>query len=180
MRLASTVSSAFHCVDKTYNQSMSILNKIIFVAKDAAEFVVKAFYLQVERLVRLVTKPPKKPPLSWDSIIGETQYKDKRSSVIANKQNLGLLPKTNWQLLELPTDIFEELLRRLQANLIDEIQAIRLYEKLFDCEVLILRGHVHFYQCTNDVKKETIDYSTLCSRLIQLFLEHHEAISAKP
>lgn len=159
---------------------MGNLNKVIFFVKEVAHLVVKAANIQVDRAIRLVKKPPKKPPLSWDSIIGENAHNNARKSVIHNSQNLAISTKTNWQLLELPTDVFEELLRRIQANLIDEIQVIRMYEKLFDCEVLILRGHVHYYQCTDGKKKETIDYSTLSARLVQLFLEHQQAISVKP
>jgi hypothetical protein len=61
----------------------------------------------------------------------------------------------------------------------DEIQAIRLYEKLFDCEVQILRGHVHFYKSTSNKNEETIDYSTLISRLLQMFVEHKEIVARR-
>lgn len=177
MRSVSMLEIVFAFTKNNYNPDMSNLNKVFFFVKEAADYLVKAFNLQVERAVRLVKKPPKKAPISWDSIIGEDAHRKTRKSGAANSQDLATLSKTNRLLLELPIEVFEELLRRIQANLIDEIQAIRMYEKLFDCEVLILRGHVHFYQCTDHEKKETIDYTTLSGRLIQLFLEHQRAIS---
>ncbi len=176
---SSVLDIVFTFTEDNYNLKMSKLNKVFFFVKEVAELMVNAFNLQVERAVRLVKKPPKKAPISWDSIIGEDAHRKTRKSGAANSQDLATLSKTNRLLLELPIEVFEELLRRIQANLIDEIQAIRMYEKLFDCEVLILRGHVHFYQCTDSAKKETIDYSTLSGRLIQLFLEHQNAISSE-
>jgi len=80
-------------------------------------------------------------------------------------------------LAQLPIEIFDELFSRIQKNIVDEIQALRLYEKLFDCEIQIMRGHVHFYKCTHPASEETIDYTTLISRLIQLFTEHQEITS---
>ena len=149
---------------------------VVFVRKSAKN-AANALNRQVQQIVRLVTKQPKKPPLSWESIIGEFPYKKTRTPAIAKTSKIPQLPEVNQQLAQLPQETFDELLNQIQMNTLDEIQALRLYEKLFDCEVLILRGHVHFYKCKSKNKEETIDYTALTSRLIQLFLEHKRMIS---
>ena len=149
---------------------------VVFVRK-TAETVIDTLNNQVKEFLRLVTKQPKKPPLSWESIIGEFPYKKQNVSAIVKTSKRLELPEVNQQLIQLPQEAFDELLRQIQMNMLDEIQAIRLYEKLFDCEVRILRGHVHFYKCKSNKKEETIDYTALTSRLIQLFVEHRELIS---
>ena len=149
---------------------------VVFVRK-TAETVIDTLNNQVKEFVRLVTKQPKKPPLSWESIIGEFPGKKPNVSAIVKTSKRLKLPEVNQQLIQLPQEAFDELLRQIQMNMLDEIQAIRLYEKLFDCEVRILRGHVHFYKCQSNKNEETIDYTTLTGRLIQLFLEHKEMIA---
>lgn len=149
---------------------------VVFVKK-TAKTAANALNRQVKQIVRLVTKQPKKPPLSWESIIGEFPYKKTHTPAIAKTSRLPQLPEVNQQLAQLPPEAFDELLKQIQMNTLDEIQAIRLYEKLFDCEVLIQRGHVHFYNCKSKKKEETIDYTALTSRLIKIFLEHKEIIS---
>lgn len=155
---------------------MKNTQEAIALVHKTVETVVDALNRQVKQIIRLVTKQPKKPPLSWESIIGEDAYHKKHAHAVSKSANLPELPELNQLLAELPPDIFNELLRRIQMNLIDEIQAIRLYEKLFECEVQILRGHVHFYKCSTQKDFETIDYTTLTSRLTQLFLEHKAII----
>jgi hypothetical protein len=157
---------------------MKTVKDVSEIIKETSEVVVEAFNRQVKQVVRLVTKPPKKPPLSWESIIGDGGNKKTTKVVAAYPANLPALPLVNQQLAQLSTEIFEELLNRLQKNTLDEIQTIRLYEKLFDCEIQILRGHVHFYTCIRKKTKETIDYTTLTSRLIQLFVEHKKIVSS--
>ena len=147
-----------------------------FVNK-TAEVVIDAINRQVKQFVRLVTKQPKKPPLAWDQIIGDSLLQKPPADGTVNKDALSELPEANQQLAQLPQEIFDELFSRIQKNIVDEIQALRLYEKLFDCEIQILRGHVHFYKCTHPTLEETIDYTTLTSRLIQLFTEHQEITS---
>lgn len=152
---------------------------VVFV-RETAKTAANALNRQVKQIVRLVTKQPKKPPISWEIIIGEFPYKKKKPSAFTNTSRLPQLPEVNQQLAQLPQETFEGLLKQIQLNTLDEIQAIRLYEKLFDCEVLILRGHVHFYKCKSKNKEETIDYTALTSRLIQLFLEHKEILNRQP
>lgn len=147
--------------------------------KETAASLVHAFNNQVKKLVQLVTKQPKKPPLSWESIIGEGFSKQTHKRQAVQTAIAPELPEVNQQLAELPQDIFEELFRRIQKNIVDEVQAIRLYEKLFGCDIQILRGHVHFYKCTSDKDEETIDYTTLISRLTQLFQDHKAIISLR-
>jgi hypothetical protein len=148
---------------------------VVFIRK-TAETVVDRVNHQVKQIVRLVTKQPKKPPLSWESIIGEFPSKSRMPVVVKSSKRLEL-PEVNQQLVQLPQETFDELLGQIQMNTLDEIKAIRLYEKLFDCEIRILRGHVHFYKCKRHKKEETIDYTTLTGRLLQLFIEHKEIIS---
>ena len=148
---------------------------VVFIRK-TAETVVDRVNHQVKQIVRLVTKQPKKPPLSWESIIGDLPGKSHRSAIVKSSKRLEL-PEVNQQLVQLPQETFDELLGQIQMNTLDEIKAIRLYEKLFDCEIRILRGHVHFYKCKRHKKEETIDYTTLTGRLLQLFIEHKEIIS---
>jgi hypothetical protein len=147
-----------------------------FVNK-TAEIVVDAINRQVKQFVRLVTKAPKKPPLAWDQIIGDSLLQKAPAHAALNQDAASELPEANQQLAQLPIEIFDELFNRIQKNIVDEIQALRLYEKLFDCEIQIMRGHVHFYKCTHPASEETIDYTTLISRLIQLFTEHQEITS---
>lgn len=144
--------------------------------KKTTETVVELLNHQVKQIVRLVTKQPKKPPLSWESIIGEFPGK-KNIPAVAKTLKRPELPEVNQQLMQLPQETFDELLGQIQMNTLDEIKAIRLYEKLFDCEIRILRGHVHFYKCKRHKKEETIDYTTLTGRLLQLFIKHKEIIS---
>lgn len=89
------------------------------------------------------------------------------------------LPEANQKLAQLSQEVFDELLRRIEKNVVDEVQAIRLYEKLFDCEVQILRGHVHFYKCKTNKDEETIDYTMLITRLLQLFAEHKDIVARR-
>jgi hypothetical protein len=158
---------------------MKPVQELAGYVKENAEIVLNALNRQVEQIVRLVTKPPKKPPLSWESIIGEGLSGKANAPVVVRAVVVPELPEANQQLMQLPTEIFDELLRRIQKNIMDEIQAIRLYEKLFDCEVQILRGHVHFYKSTSNKNEETIDYSTLISRLLQMFVEHKEIVARR-
>lgn len=146
-----------------------------FVRK-TTKIAINALNRQIQKIVSLVIKPPKKQPLSWESIIGEG-FAQKTNTYAARGAVSPELPKVNQRLAQLPQEVFDELFRRIQINAVDEIQAIRLYEKLLDSEVKIVRGHVHFYQCTTNKGKETIDYSTLISRVLQLFVEHTEVIA---
>jgi hypothetical protein len=158
---------------------MKPVQELASYVKENAEIVLNALNRQVEQIVRLVTKPPKKPPLSWESIIGDALSGKANAPVLAKAVVLPELSEANRQLMQLPMEIFDELLRRIQKNIIDEIQAIRLYEKLFDCEVQILRGHVHFYKSTSYKNEETIDYTTLISRLLQMFEDHRDLVARR-
>ena len=156
---------------------MKPVQELSVFVKETAIIVLDAFNRQVKQFVRLVKRQPRKPPLSWESIIGESFPEKTHKREFARPGLAPELHEVKQQLAELPQEIFNELLHRIQKNTIDEIQAIRLYEKLFDCDVQIVRGHVHFYKCTNSKKEETIDYTMLISRLIQLFTAHKDAIS---
>ena len=183
--MAQSMQRQSHCESRrfvsdgrvSYSFSMKSVKDVSEIIKDTAEHVVEALTRQVNQLVLLVTKQPKKPPLSWESIIGEYGNKKTTKVVVAKTSNLRALPLVNQQLAQLPIEIFEELFYKLQKNTLDEIQIIRLYEKLFDCEIQILRGHVHFYTCIRKKTKETIDYTALTSRLIQLFVDHKKILS---
>lgn len=154
----------------------NVQEAVVFVRSNA-EIAVDALNRQVKKIVRLVTKQPKKPPPSWESIIGEFSSQQTNTPTVTKTSKLPELPEVNQQLAQLPPEAFHELLRQIQLNTLDEIQAIRLYEKLFKCEVRILRGHIHFYKCTTNKNEETIDYTELTSRLIKLFIEHKEMTS---
>lgn len=82
------------------------------------------------------------------------------------------LPELNPQLALLPPELIDELIEGIQRNSMDEIPVIRLYEKLFECEVKIMSGHVHFYQ----VGLETFDFTVLKSRLLDKFTEHKQLL----
>jgi hypothetical protein len=158
---------------------MKTVQEISEFVKETTDSVVDAFKRQVTQFVRVLTKQQKKPPLSWETIIGDNFPEKTHRREFARSDLAPELPEIKQQLAELPQEIFDELLRRIQKNIIDEIQAIRLYEKLFDCEVQIVRGHVHFYKCTHDKTEETIDYTMIISRLIQLFTEHQDTVSRR-
>lgn len=155
---------------------MKSVQEMAAAARKTVEVVVETLSCQFKNAVRLLSKQPKTPPLSWESIIGEEFSARPHQHVAIPKIVANELPEVNLKLAQLPFDVFEELLRRLQKNVVDEVQAIRLYEKLFDCEVLILRGHVHFYRCRTEKGEETIDYTELTGRLIGLFAEHKEIV----
>ena len=129
-------------------------------------------------LVSLITKQPPRPPLSWESIIGD-KFVKKPEGFVAGVVNLSDIPRVNQQLMELPSDILNDLLLQIQINKIDEIKLIRLYEKLFACEIQIQPHHIHSYKCTSKEGSETIDYTNLKSRLIKIFSEHKEFILSK-
>jgi|Laugresp1bdmlbsn_1035097.scaffolds.fasta_scaffold55432_1 hypothetical protein len=146
---------------------------------ETAEIVVNSFKRQIRFFVRLVAKQPKRPALSWESIIDECFPVKPIQLQVVETVKAEELPLANYQLAQLPPEIFDELLRRIQKNIVDEIKLIRLYEKLFECEVKIQRGHVHFYQCTSNTLEETIEYTELISRLEQLFLDHKKIVSLR-
>lgn len=146
------------------------------LVKDVAVVVVEALKRQAKQVVRLVTKKPKKAPLSWESIIGDAFTERSVKPVVAKSGIVAGLAPVNQKLAQLPQDIFDDLLVRIQKNNVDEIEAIRLYEKLFDCEIRILHGHIHTYRCMGHKSEETIDFATLTSRLIKLFIEHQDIV----
>lgn len=149
------------------------------IIQTTAETVVNFFTRQAQHLARLVRKKPKKPALSWDAIIDEGLAKKRRPHA-AIESDLSLkLPEINQQLALLPPGIIEELISRIESNTIDEVQAIRLYEKLCECEVQIIRGHVHFYKSSSDSGTENIDYTILKNRLLQKFVDHQQLVAAQ-
>jgi hypothetical protein len=162
---------------------MKNLQETFVVVKETVDIVVDAFNRHVKQLLQVVSSQPKKPPLSWESILGEDAFKKTKLLVVAETTSpveltkLLELPEANQRLAQLPPELLNELLRRIQMNILDEIKSIRLYEKLFNCEIKIIRGHVNFYKCSNEKVIETIDYATLINRLIQLLTAHKELIS---
>lgn len=148
------------------------------IIQTTAETVVGFFTRQAQQLARLVQRKPKKRTLSWDAIIDESLAK-KRHAPAALESELNLqLPEINQQLALLPPGIIEELISRIELNTIDEVQAIRLYEKLYECEVQIIRGHVHFYKSNSENGSENIDYTVLKNRLLQKFVDHQQLVAA--
>jgi hypothetical protein len=143
------------------------------IVNEAAETLASFVARQAQQLVKLVTKPPKKPALSWDSILGERLTNRPRKLAPDGAADAGL-PELDPQLALLPPEILDKLVDRIQRNVIDEVQAMRLYEKLYECEVQILRGHVHFYVVTSDKQSETIDYTALKERLLKKFSDHRQ------
>lgn len=142
--------------------------------KEAAETLADFLARQAQQLVKLVTKPPKKPALSWESILGEGYLdKPRRPAPPLAPLEVGL-PHLDPQLALLPPEILDKLVERIQRNVIDEVQAMRLYEKLYECEVQILQGHVHFYEVTSEKDSETIDYTALKERLLKKFVDHKQ------
>jgi hypothetical protein len=156
----------------SYSKAMKPVQALSHFIEETAENLVHVFKRQIRYFVRLVTKQKKRHALSWENIIDECFPLKPIQLDVAGKANAEELSQANYHLAQLPQEIFDELLRRIQKNIVDEIQIIRLYEKLFNCEVKILRGHVHFYKCTSDKFEETIDYTKLISRLEQLFKDH--------
>jgi hypothetical protein len=149
---------------------------LVSIIKAKAETVIEYFFIQTRHFVRLISKKPKRPVLSWEKIIEEC-FPDKPHVHVSEhalpKQNL---PEVNQQLALIPLEIFAELLSKIQKNSLDEIQIIRLYEKLCRSDVLIVRGHVHFYQSTTDKGVETIDYETLKNRVLEKFIQHKQLL----
>ena len=86
---------------------MKTVKDVSEIIKETSEVVVEAFNRQVKQVVRLVTKPPKKPPLSWESIIGDDGRKKTTKVVDANTVNLPALPLVNQLLAQLSNEIFE-------------------------------------------------------------------------
>lgn len=149
------------------------------IIQTTAEAVVNFFTRQAHQLARLVRKKPKKRTLSWDAIIDEGLTQKRRTHTTLESDLNLKLPEINQQLALLPPGIIEELISRIEANTIDEVQAIRLYEKLCECEVQIIRGHVHFYKSSSDNGTENIDYTILKNRLLQKFVEHQQLVAAQ-
>ena len=148
------------------------------IIQTAAETVADFFKRQAQQLARLVHRKPKKRTLSWDAIIDENLAKKRRTTApLEGELNLKL-PEINQQLALLPPGIIEELISRIELNTIDEVQAIRLYEKLYESEVQIIRGHVHFYKSSSENGTENIDYTILKNRLLQKFVDHQQLVAA--
>ena len=148
------------------------------IIQNTAETVVHFFKRQAQQLARLVRNKPKKHTLNWEAIIDENLAQKRHAPAAVESEFKLKLPEINQQLALLPPGVIEELMSRIALNTIDEVQAIRLYEKLCACEVQIIRGHVHFYKSSTDAGSETIDYTMLKSRLLQKFTEHQELVAA--
>jgi hypothetical protein len=142
-------------------------------AKASAKTVLDFLVHQSQQVARLVGKKPKGPSLSWDSIIDECFPGKQHAHVSNGASALAKRPELNRQLALLPPEIIDELMEGVRANTMDEIPMIRLYEKLYECEVKILRGHVHFYQAN----KETFDYAALKLRVLGKFSEHKQHLA---
>ena len=75
---------------------------------------------------------------------------------------------------ELTPEARKSLIGDLQKNSIDEVILIRIYERFFDCDVQIVNGHIHTYECKFDTHTATLDYPTLKDDLLKaLHVEHH-------
>jgi len=145
---------------------------LVSAIRAASEKVVDYLSIQAERVVILVSKRPKKPALSWEQIIDECFPAKPHVSHVSSDAPSQKLPEVDQQLAMIPSEMFEELLGRIQMNSLDEIQMIRLYEKLSRSDVLIVHGHVHFYKSSSEKGVETIDYETLKARVLEKFILH--------
>jgi hypothetical protein len=151
---------------------MNKAQELTDAAKASAKALLDFLARQAQQVASLVAKKPKGPALSWDSIIDECFPGKKHVHVRTAAPAAPDLPELNPQLALLPPELIDELIDGIQRNSMDEIPVIRLYEKLFECEVKIMSGHVHFYQ----VGLETFDFTVLKSRLLDKFTEHKQLL----
>jgi hypothetical protein len=147
---------------------MNKAQELTDAAKASAKALLDFLARQAQQVASLVVKKPKSPALSWDSIIDDC-FPDKKHVHVGKASPAAHdLPELNPQLALLPPALIDELIEAIQRNSMDEIPSIRLYEKLFECEVKIMNGHVHFYK----VGVETFDFTVLKSRLLNKLTEH--------
>jgi hypothetical protein len=145
------------------------------IVKETAETVVDYITKQAKQVAKMVGKKPKARALSWDKIMDDC-FPARPHGGQAKAAPNAKLPEANQQLSLIPPEIFEELHSRIEANKMDEVLCIRLYESLHDCEVRIIRSHVHLYECTTKKGSETIDFSLLRARLLNKFAEHRQFV----
>ena len=148
------------------------------IVKETAETVVDYITKQAKQVAKMVSKKPKARALSWDKIMDDcfpARPHGGQAKAVPNAK----LPEANEQLALLSPEIFEELHSRIEANKMDEVLCIRLYESLHDCEVQIIRSHVHLYQSTSKSGSETFDFAVLRGRLLKQFSDHRNHLAIK-
>jgi len=155
---------------------MKIDQDFVGIIKAKAETVIEFFFHQTQQFIRLISKKPKPPALSWEKIIEDCFPEKPQVHISGNALPMQKLPEVNEQLALIPSEIFKELLGKILTNSLDEVQVIRLYEKLYRADVLIVRGHVHFYQSSTDKGVETIDFETLKNRVLEKFIQHKQLL----
>jgi len=74
---------------------------------------------QAERVVRLASKKPKRPALSWEQIIGECFPGKQHVSKVSSDAQSQKLPEVDQQLAMIQPEIFDELPGRIQMNSLD-------------------------------------------------------------
>jgi hypothetical protein len=113
--------------------------------------------------------------VSWSEFIGETPHKPTAARSISSPAPAAIY--FNPVLASLSPDDNEILIRRLDSNQLDEIRLIQLYQRLFSCEVNIVRSHVHLYEVRVEHQTETLKFTDLKSRILIDLRQYQSAMS---
>ena len=113
--------------------------------------------------------------VSWSEFIGETPHKPPASRPIIAPAPAEIT--FNPVLASLSPEDNEILIRRLDSNQFDEIKLIQLYQRLFCCEVNIVRTHVHLYEVRAAHGIETLKFTDLKNRILVDLRQYQSAMS---
>jgi Protein of unknown function (DUF2892) len=67
---------------------------------------------------------------------------------------------------EIPKNKINELIELLEHNQLDEILLLRVYEKIYSCEITIIPAHINTYLCDFGKNTQLLDYATMHSDLL--------------
>jgi hypothetical protein len=67
---------------------------------------------------------------------------------------------------EIPQGKVKELIGLLEQNQLDEIMLMRVYEKIFSCEITIVPAHINTYRCNYGQEDQLLDYPTIRADLL--------------
>ena len=123
--------------------------------------------------------PTTKDDFTWDGYVSETpnvktrNYDDLRLELEDKKKpsvpkvHRTLAPRRYELEEDIPPDKILELIDLLEKNQLDEMLLLRIYEKIYSCEVTIIHAHIDTYQCDFGKTTELLDYATLLADLIK-------------
>jgi hypothetical protein len=113
--------------------------------------------------------------VSWSEFIGETPHQPTAARPLSPPASVAIY--FNPVLASLSPEDNKILIRRLDSNQLDEIKLIQLYQRLFNCEVNIVRTHVHLYEVRAAHGIETLKFTDLKNRILVDLRQYQSAMS---